>query len=187
MVGGALAALAVAACSGSTANDARSLDTTNIAANIAVSSPQFTNNGAIPRANTCDGTGTPPALLWHRVPAVAKSVAVVVDDPDAPRGPFVHWIVIGLQPRDGSLPASGPDVHQLDNTGGTRGWAPPCPPAGAAHHYRFTVYALRDYVCASDPDSSSGPGCAEPSAAEALNQIRDAAIAKGTLIGTYQR
>lgn len=180
--------LLAAACSGgTTSSSARALDATTVATSITVTSPDFTNNSTLPRAHTCDGPGTAPTISWSAVPTDTKSVAVVVDDPDAPKGPFVHWVVIGLPPRAGTISATTPGLHALDNTGGTRGWTPPCPPAGSMHHYRFTVYALRDYVCATNGDDVGEPGCAEPSAQEALGQIRGTAIAKGALVGTYRR
>jgi phosphatidylethanolamine-binding protein (PEBP) family uncharacterized protein len=114
-------------------------------------------------------------------------VAVVVDDPDAPHGDFLHWLVIGLPPKAGSVPSRAVGVSELDNTGGTKGWTPPCPPAGSSHHYQFSVYALRDYVCADNGDASNGPDCSPPSSTQALAQIRDAAIARGVLVGTYRR
>jgi Raf kinase inhibitor-like YbhB/YbcL family protein len=182
----ALAAL-VGACGGSTSKNTRALDTSRAPETIKVTSPAFANGGAIPRANTCGGTGTPPTISWTAIPAGTKSVAVVVDDPDAPGGDFLHWLVIGLPPRAGSVPSRASGVSELDNTGGTKGWTPPCPPAGKTHHYQFAVYALRDYVCADNGDASNGPDCSPPSSVQALPQIRDSAIAKGVLVGTYSR
>lgn len=177
----------VAACGGSTTKETHALDDTGVSGKVTVSSPAFRDNGAIPRANTCDGPGTAPAISWTAVPAATKSVAVVVDDPDAPGGDFLHWLVIGLTPAAGSVPSRAPGVSELDNTGGTRGWTPPCPPAGRTHHYQFSVYALRDYVCADNGDAANGPDCSPPASDQALVQIKDAAIAKGTLVGTYRR
>ncbi len=182
----ALVAL-VGACGGSTSKNTRALDTTGVPEKITVTSSAFANGGTIPRANTCSGTGTPPTITWTAVPAATKSVAVVVDDPDASGGDFLHWLVIGLPPMAGSVPSRASGVSELDNTGGTKGWTPPCPPAGKTHHYQFAVYALRDYVCADNGDASNGPDCSPPSSVQALPQIRDSAIAKGVLVGTYSR
>ena len=146
--------------------------------------PRFANNGTIPNANTCDGAGTEPTISWSAVPAHTKTVAVVVDDPDAPKGDFLQWLVIGLPAKAGSVPSRAPSVSELDNTGGTRGWSAPCPPAGSIHHYRFSVYALNDYVCADNGDSSNGPDCSPPSSVQALPQIQGTAIARGVLVGT---
>jgi Raf kinase inhibitor-like YbhB/YbcL family protein len=183
----ALIAVSAAGCGGSTTKDTRALNAAVVPVAITVTSPAFTNGGAIPPVNTCSGTGTPPTISWSKVPAGAKSIAVVVDDPDAPGGAFLHWLVIGLAPTAGSVPSHAAGVSELDNTGGTRGWTPPCPPAGTLHHYRFSVYALRTYICADNGDASNGPGCAAPSSVQALPQIQDAAIAKGVLVGTYRR
>jgi Raf kinase inhibitor-like YbhB/YbcL family protein len=175
------------ACGGNTAKNTHVLDTINVVDDIKVTSPAFTGGGAIPRANTCDGPGTEPTITWGKVPAATKAVAVVVSDPDAPSGDFLHWLVIGLPPKPGSIPSHAANVTELDNTGGTRGWTPPCPPAGSTHHYRFTVYALNDYVCADNGDASNGPDCSAPSSVQALSQIAGAAIARGVLTGTYKR
>jgi Raf kinase inhibitor-like YbhB/YbcL family protein len=184
----ALVAASAAACGGgSTSKDTGALQTIAVPESITVTSPAFKNGAAIPRANTCDGAGGAPTIRWTAVPTRTKSVAVVVDDPDAPGGTFLHWLVVGLAPAPGRVPSTAAGVNELDNTGGTRGWTPPCPPAGPAHHYRFTVYALRDYVCADNGDASNGPGCSAPSSVQALPQIRDTAIARGVLVGTYHR
>ena len=183
----ALVTSGAGACGGSTSTATRALDATGVPETIVVSSPALRPDGAIARANTCDGSGSPLTITWRNVPAAAKSVAVVVDDPDAPGGDFLHWLVVGLAPRAGSVPSGAAGVNELDNTGGTRGWTPPCPPAGSTDHYRFTVYALRDYVCADAEDATNGPGCSPPASDQALAQIRDAAVAKGVLVGTYRR
>jgi Raf kinase inhibitor-like YbhB/YbcL family protein len=184
---GALLVTTATACGGSTSKGTHALDATDVPAKIVVSSRAFPDNGAIPRANTCDGAGTVPTISWTAVPAGTKSVAVVVDDPDAPSGDFLHWLVIGLSPTAGSVPNRAAGVSELDNTGGAKGWTPPCPPAGSTHHYQFSVYALRDYVCADPGDASNGPTCSPPASARALAQIKDAAIARGVLVGTYRR
>jgi Raf kinase inhibitor-like YbhB/YbcL family protein len=181
------AAVTLAACSSSTSDASHELAQMNIADTVAVSSPAFANDDALPIGNTCDGAGTPPKIVWSNLPANTKSVAVVVDDPDAGEKPFVHWIVIGLPPENGSVPSTAKDVRELDNTGGTTGWTAPCPPPGSPHRYRFTVYALRDFVCAGDADDLRTSSCSPPGAADALDRIAGTALAKGTLTGTYQR
>lgn len=184
----AVVLLVATACSGSTSNDTRALDSITVPDTVRVTSPDFANNGALPKAASCDGAGTAPTITWGAVPALTKSVAVVVDDPDAPNGKdYLQWLVVGLPPKSGSVPSRESGVSQLDNTGGTVGWAPLCPPVGSTHHYHFTVYALNDYVCADNGDASNGPGCSPPSSVQALRQISGTAIAKGTRVGTYSR
>jgi Raf kinase inhibitor-like YbhB/YbcL family protein len=179
--------LLLAACSASTSNASHDLARENIPERITVTSPAFTNNGALPKSHTCDGPGTAPVIEWRDLPAQTTSVAVVADDPEASDKPFVHWIVIGLPPRPGSVPSTAKNVHELDNTSGARGWTAPCPPPGETHHYRFTVYALRDYVCAGEADDIRVPSCSPPAAPDALKLIAANAVATGTLIGTYRR
>lgn len=110
---------------------------------MTVTSTAFEEGEAIPARYTCDGDGEQPPLTWEGVPAGASALALVVDDPDAPRGTFTHWVVLDL-PVDttgldaGTLPRGS---VQAENSGGTTSYYPPCPPRGV-HHYRFTVYAL---------------------------------------------
>jgi len=182
-----LALVALTACSSSTSDASHQLSQMKIPSGVEVSSPAFDNNAPIPEANTCEGAALPPKIAWSHLPANTKSVAVVVDDPDAGEKPFVHWIVIGLPPENGSVPSRAKNVRELDNTGGKTGWTPPCPPSGAPHRYRFTVYALRDFVCAGDADDLRTASCSPPGAADALDRIAGTALAKGTLVGTYQR
>lgn len=111
-----------------------------------LTSPAFADGTAIPAEYSCTGRNVPPPLRWQRVPAGTESLAVVVDDPDAPRGLFVHWVVTGIPPSTtaisgGVLPAAA--VVSL-NSSGKAEYLGPCPPAGTGvHHYRFQLYALR--------------------------------------------
>lgn len=122
---------------------------------ISVSSPAFADGAAIPATYTCHGAGTAPELRWSGVPKDAGAVAVVVDDPDAPSGDYVHWIVVGIPADAGVLDGQQPPgvAKQLPASGGP-GWSPPCPPSGT-HHYRFTVYALPSNTTV--PASSGSP------------------------------
>jgi len=108
---------------------------------IDVSSPAFTEGGPIPEEYTCRGKGISPELSWSGVPAEGQ-IALVVDDPDAPHGDYVHWIVIVSSGATGRVTAGAPPPSAQEVAGsGGRGWTAPCPPSGT-HHYRFTVYAL---------------------------------------------
>jgi Raf kinase inhibitor-like YbhB/YbcL family protein len=149
--------------------------TSDIPASVAVSSPAFPDGTPIPNEYTCQGAGTSPPLAWTGVPTATASIAVVVLDPDAPRGTFVHWVLVGVPAAQehldaGAVPA---EARQARNSGGGTGWTPPCPPSGT-HHYHFTVYAL-----SRPPDVGDGAAPDEATAA-----VRRVAIAQGTLVGT---
>jgi Raf kinase inhibitor-like YbhB/YbcL family protein len=146
---------------------------------ITVSSPAFAAGAAIPQRFTCDGDNRSPPLGWSGVPAGTVEVALVVDDPDAPRGTYVHWVVLDLDPAgtelaEGAVP---PGARQVPNSAGTAAYTGPCPPGGPAHHYRFTVYALQRRAEVG----------ADASPEAAIQAIEAAATARGRLIGTFGR
>ena len=147
---------------------------------IALTSPAFEANQPIPRRYTCDGEEVSPPLEWADVPAGTKSLALLMEDPDAPSGTFVHWTVYDIPPtarsfEQGKTPAGS---REGENTFGKTGYGGPCPPEGdKAHRYVFTLYALRQ---ALDLDQGAGPD-------EVRDAIADAALAQGRLVGTFKR
>jgi Raf kinase inhibitor-like YbhB/YbcL family protein len=147
---------------------------TSTRGSLTVTSSAFADGAPIPVEFTCRGVGSSPPLSWTGLPSDTQSVAVVVLDPDAPSGTFVHWVLFAMSPAQHDL-ATGtppPGTMQARNSAGERGWTPPCPPSGT-HHYRFTVYALNgpaDVQDGADPDT-------------AIRAVQDAAIAEGTLTG----
>jgi Raf kinase inhibitor-like YbhB/YbcL family protein len=112
---------------------------------ITLRSPAFADGDDIPRVYTCDGDDVSPPLGWSGVPPDAAQLAVVVEDPDAPGGTFVHWVLWGL---DDGLPEVGQGqvpagARQGRNDFGRVGWGGPCPPRGSdPHRYVFTLLAL---------------------------------------------
>jgi Raf kinase inhibitor-like YbhB/YbcL family protein len=108
-----------------------------------VTSTAFADGQRIPDRFTCRGAGDAPDVSWKNVPAEAKSVALVVNDPDAGSDGFLHWVIYDLPPGDGTLTGDRPPsgANEGDNGAGRPGWTPLCPPSGT-HHYVFTVYAL---------------------------------------------
>ncbi len=142
---------------------------------IHLSSPAFRDGGAIPARFTCSGKGSPPPLRWSGVPASARSLALLVEDPDAPSGTFVHWTAWDIPPRSHRL---GKPPRQGSNSSGDTGWAPPCPPQGdKAHHYVFTLYAL-----------SKPLGLESGTNADAVHRaVRGKALARGELTGRFGR
>jgi Raf kinase inhibitor-like YbhB/YbcL family protein len=146
---------------------------------ITISSSAFADGAPIPVQYTCQGDNIPPPLAWT-APSSAAELALVVDDPDAPGGQFIHWIVTGIAPGPGST-ADGqtpPNGHVLPNSAGNAAYFAPCPPAGSGiHHYRFTLYQL----------SAALQLPAGSTAAQAAQSIAQAASAQARLTGTFQR
>jgi hypothetical protein len=115
----------------------------NAASSISITSPSFQAGGDIPAKFTCNGTNVSPELQISRVPNEAKSLVLIVDDPDAPRGLFTHWIVWNIDPKttrvaENNAPTAG---VQGTNDFGKRNYGGPCPPSGT-HRYFFKIFAL---------------------------------------------
>lgn len=151
---------------------------------IQLQSSAFTDGSSIPKKHTCDGANVSPALRWSGVPKGAKSLALIVHDPDAPIGDFTHWLVYGLSPTTGELPegvATTPEVSGIGKQGTNDfrkvGYGGPCPPPGSDHRYFFDLYALDTTV--------DQPAAATRAAVE--NAIRGHVIAQGELMGTFGR
>lgn len=145
---------------------------------ITVTSNAFQDGRPIPKRFTCDGDSTSPQVAWRGVPKDAKALALVIDDPDASNGTFVHWLLVDMGPETtkveaGSVPSG---AVQAENGAGDASYTGPCPPSGT-HHYRFTIYALKARTGLDDGASTE----------TALGAVRKAAIAQGRLVGTYSR
>jgi Raf kinase inhibitor-like YbhB/YbcL family protein len=143
---------------------------------ITVSSPAVREGQPIPARFTCDGDGQSPPLTWQGVPTGAAALALVVDDPDAPRKTFVHWVVLDMPAETTGLEAGGVPAGavQARNSAGHASYFGPCPPSGT-HHYRFTVYALSKRTGLRDGAPLD----------EALRAVESTATAQGRLVGTY--
>jgi Raf kinase inhibitor-like YbhB/YbcL family protein len=113
------------------------------APNISVSSSAFGSGGDIPQQFTCKGTNVNPPLEFHGIPAGAKSLALVVDDPDAPSGLFTHWLVWNIAPTTAQIAEKTAPAGAVQGTNdfGRPGYGGPCPPSGT-HRYFFRVVAL---------------------------------------------
>lgn len=155
---------------------------------IQLSSTAFADGGRIPIRFTADGEGVSPPLLWSGVPAEAESLALIVEDPDAPAlQPIVHAVVWGLPPGNGGLgegaivadgPGNGDGTDVGRNSYFFEGWLPPDPPTGhGEHRYAFQLFAL-----GGGPVLSGSPG--RGSVAKAM---RGHVLAAGLLTGTYSR
>jgi Raf kinase inhibitor-like YbhB/YbcL family protein len=143
---------------------------------FALSSPAFAAGGSIPSQYTCDGEDVSPPLQWSGVPAGTKELVLVIRDPGAARGTFVHWALAGIRPSTTGFPAGGVvgQVVPGRNSFGKLGYGGPCPPAGdQPHHYVFTLSAL------ANPSGLSSGFSAE--------QLNGQALGTATLVGTYGR
>ena len=113
-----------------------------------ITSPAFANGGAIPFDFSCDGRDFSPALTWTDPPAGTQSFALIMDDPDAPMGTWVHWVIFNIPASTRKLTEGTPTDPQLSDgslqgktSAGSSGYHGPCPPSGT-HHYFFKLFAL---------------------------------------------
>ncbi len=151
---------------------------------IQLTSTAFAEGQPIPVIHTCDDRNVSPPLSWSNLPAGTKSLALITDDPDAPGGTFVHWVVYGIPPNVTELPQGVPTTEALSNgakqgtTGfGRVGYAGPCPPRGKPHRYFFKLYALDSELQIKVRATKQ----------DVLNAIKGHVLAEGQLMGTYQR
>jgi Raf kinase inhibitor-like YbhB/YbcL family protein len=155
---------------------------------IVVESSIFLNDEAIPARYTGDGEDISPPLRWSGLPPGTREVALICDDPDAPRAePWVHWVLYGLSPEVLALPEDLPRKESLGfpagarqgrNDFGSTGYGGPAPPPGhGVHHYHFRVYAL-------DAPADVAPGATK---AELLAAMDGHVLDVGELVGTYRR
>lgn len=148
-----------------------------------ITSSAFTEGSPIPRKYTCEGEDESPPLAWSTAPAGAKSLALIADDPDAPMGTWVHWVIFNLPPTLTGLPegiAKNPSVEgglQGNNDFRKTGYGGPCPPRGKPHRYFFKLYALDTML----------PLQAGATKAEVEKAMRGHILAQGQLMGTYSR
>ena len=150
---------------------------------LAIKTPEFIPNGMIPSKFTCDGENISPCLNWAGVPEGTQSMALIIDDPDAPGGDWVHFILFNIPP----------EIHQLSenfkvsakpfscmkagkNSAGQLDYHGPCPPSGT-HRYFFKIYALD--IMLTQPEGISKK--------DLLSAMEGHTLSKGELIGLYQR
>jgi Raf kinase inhibitor-like YbhB/YbcL family protein len=147
-------------------------------AGFALQSGVFDHGGPIPRRHSCEGEDLSPPLSWSGPPEGTRSLALVVDDPDAPAGTFTHWLGWALDPAAEGLGEGEGAPVEGRNDFGTSGYRGPCPPPGhGRHRYSFRLYALD-----SDPDL--GPGAGKR---ELERTLEGHTLATAELIGTYER
>jgi Raf kinase inhibitor-like YbhB/YbcL family protein len=158
-------------------------DTEARAAEIRLMSPAFEHGARIPYVHTCEGDDVSPPLQWSGAPVDTRSYAMVCEDPDAPRGTWIHWVLYNIPGDAVELTRAVPTLPELPsgarhgrNTAGDLAYAGPCPPPGNPHRYYFRVYAL-------DISLNLPSGATKAELEKAMDQH---IVGQGTLMGTYQ-
>lgn len=159
-------------CSGVAAREGKRMS------ELTVKSPAFAGNGYIPARFTCDGNNINPPLVIEKVPADAKSLALIVDDPDAPVGMWVHWVVWNIPPETREIAEDHVPGNSVQgkNDWKRNGYGGPCPPSGV-HRYFFKLYAL-------DTRLNLGIGTTKPELEAAM---KGHILSKAELIGLYKK
>jgi Raf kinase inhibitor-like YbhB/YbcL family protein len=147
-------------------------------------SPAFANGESIPKQFSCEGSDHSPALAWNAPPSATQSFALVADDPDAPMGTWVHWVLYDLPGNARQLPEAIAKQEKIAGGGtqgtndfGKIGYRGPCPPLGKPHRYFFKLYAL-DALPNLKPGSSK---------AQLEEKMQEHILAQAELMGTYKR
>ena len=150
---------------------------------LEIKSKAFEEGGSIPKKYTCDGPDISPPLSWSSVPNGTKSIALICDDPDAPVGTWVHWVLYDLPANINNLSENIPPNKTLKNGAkqGTNdfrkiGYGGPCPPGGT-HRYYFKLYAL-------DTQLNLNPGSTKK---QLLKAMKGHILAQAKLMGKYKR
>jgi len=153
---------------------------------LSLTTTAFSAHGPIPAQFTCDGDDRSPALAWSGLPQGTVSLALIADDPDAPRGTWVHWVIYEIPASLEGLPEGVTKVDapvnvkgalQGKNDFGRVGYGGPCPPPGPAHRYFFKLYAL-----------NASPGLrAGASKADLERAMHGHVLASAEIVGTYAR
>jgi Raf kinase inhibitor-like YbhB/YbcL family protein len=143
--------------------------------NMRISSPDFRNNGMMPGKFTCDGENVNPCLVIEGIPQAARSLALVVDDPDAPMGTWVHWVVYDM-PLLSRIEQDAVQGRQGTNDFGKGNYGGPCPPSGT-HRYFFKLYALDTVLGLKEGLSKK----------ELERSMQGHILEKAELVGLYKR
>jgi Raf kinase inhibitor-like YbhB/YbcL family protein len=151
---------------------------------LKLTSSAFDDNQSIPRKYTCDAENLSPSLAWSGAPEATRQFVLIVEDPDAPRGSWVHWVIYEIPGDVTALPEGLAKVPYIESVGkqgendfGKIGYDGPCPPPGRAHRYIFKLYALDNEL--DLPDGASKD--------EIERAIQGHILSLGQLIGLYSR
>jgi hypothetical protein len=155
-------------------------DTAKAPVNISLTSPAFEQGQRIPAVYTCDGQDRSPALAWSGLPTGTRSLVLLCDDPDAPVGTWVHWVLYDMAPDQSGLAAGAGAAGggiQGRNSWKRTGYGGPCPPPGKPHRYFFVLYAL-------DAELKLAEGATQDQVEAAM---KGHVIGRGELMGIYGR
>ena len=153
---------------------------------LSLTSTAFTEGAAIPVKHTCDGADVSPPLAWSGAPPGTAAFALIADDPDAPAGTWVHWVLYDIAPTLSAIPENIVKVETLKELGGAAqgkndfrrlGYGGPCPPPGKPHRYFFKLYALNAWLGLS-------PGATKTNVERAMD---GRVLATAQLMGTFAR
>jgi Raf kinase inhibitor-like YbhB/YbcL family protein len=150
---------------------------------LTLTSSAFDNGGQIPTRYSCLGNNVSPALKWTGIPSNARSLSLIIEDPDAPMGTFVHWVLYNISPQIKGLPEAvdtstmARGGEQGTNGRGESGYTGPCPPPGKVHHYHFHLLALNEELPLK-------PGA---TAAEVEAASRGHIVGEAELVGVFSR
>lgn len=167
-----------------TACRAENLSINGVLMKLNLTSTAFAEGQPIPRRHAFDDQNLLPMLEWSGVPSATKSLALICDDPDAPMGIWVHWVIYGLPPASTGLAEDVPKSPELVSSAKQGmndykhiGYGGPCPPPGKPHRYFFKLYAL-------DIMTDLNPGLTKK---DLLKAMAGHVLAEGQLMGTYQQ
>jgi Raf kinase inhibitor-like YbhB/YbcL family protein len=187
---GSAVAVTLLCCSAGPAADAEEAsvrDSSVVAseeAEMRIMTPAFKEGEVIPKIFTCDGEDVSPPLSWESAPEGTRSFVLISDDPDAPMGTWVHWVLYNIPPDTTALPQGMPKDAALKDGSrqgvtdfGRPGYGGPCPPKGKPHRYYFKLYAL-DAVLELE---------GKPGKKDVEKAMKGHIIAEAQIMGTYQR
>ncbi len=140
-----------------------------------ISCPDFAHNQMMPKKFTCQGRGVSPALIIEDIPKAARSLVLIVDDPDAPEGTFVHWVVYNILPQERIEEGAFPGKQGLNSMQDV-GYCPACPPSGT-HRYFFKIYALSDLLSFSR----------HPTKEQVVKAMKGSLLESAECIGLYKK
>lgn len=156
----------------------------HVAAGLTLTSLDFVNKEYIPHEFSCDGANKSPKLVWSGAPKNTKSFALIVDDPDAPGGIWVHWVIFNIPGNNRTLASDDGRKKRLAdgsmqgiNSSNNIGYDGPCPPPGKPHHYHFKLYAL-DSLLKLEPGISKQ---------DLLTAMKGHIVGQAELVGLYKR